>query len=164
VQDHGMAREPAAPDLMHAIAAVRRFNRFYTRELGLLRKTFLGTAWTLGEMRVLFEISRTNALTARDVARSLDLDAAYLSRMLARFEADGLIKRMPSRADARQLQLSLTPTGVKVLERADALQAAQTTTMLKGLSPAERKRLADAMATIEDLLRQSQQSGKDSAA
>jgi DNA-binding MarR family transcriptional regulator len=100
----------AAPS-QSQIASVRRFNRFYTREVGVLRKNFLETPWSLAEMRVLFEIANREAVTATDVAKALDLDAAYLSRMLQKFERDGLVTRTRSEADARVSFLGLSAKG-----------------------------------------------------
>ncbi len=134
------------------IAAVRRFNRFYTREVGLLRKTFLDTPWTLGEMRVLFEIANGDGLTASDMARTLELDAAYLSRMLRGFETKGLIARTQSKADARVSHLKLTAKGRAMFDPANQRQVQQTRSMLERLGPADRSRLIEAMATIEGLL------------
>src|SRR4029077_16178544 len=94
-----------------AIAAVRRFNRFYTRQIGVLRKTYLDSPYSLGEMRVLYELSQAGKLgtrTASDIGRALDLDAGYLSRVLRNFEKRGLISRKASAQDARQSHLSLT--------------------------------------------------------
>jgi DNA-binding MarR family transcriptional regulator len=85
---------PAASE--RRIGAVRRFNRFYTRQIGLLRKTYLDSPYSLGEMRVLYEIAHRDAPTASDIARVLDLDAAYLSRALRKFEKRGLISRKTS--------------------------------------------------------------------
>ena len=76
------------------ISSVRRFNRFYTREVGVLRRNFLDTPWSLAEMRVLFEIANGKGVTATDMGKALDLDAAYLSRMLQKFEKDGLVVPM----------------------------------------------------------------------
>ncbi len=78
------------------IAAVRRFNRFYTRQIGVLRKNFLDSPYSLGEARVLYEIGRRRLPTASDVGRALDLDAGYLSRVLRNFEKSGLIERTAS--------------------------------------------------------------------
>ena len=72
-----------------AIAAVRRFNRFYTRQIGVLRKTYLDSPYSLGEMRVLYEIAQSDHITATDVGRTLELDAGYLSRLLRNFEKRG---------------------------------------------------------------------------
>src|SRR6516225_12003968 len=89
------------------IAVVRRFNRFYTRQIGLLRKTYLDSPYSLGEMRVLYEIAHGDAPTATNIARGLDLDAAYLSRMLGDFEKRGVVTRKTSDKDARQSHLAL---------------------------------------------------------
>src|SRR5580658_4231127 len=95
------------------IAAVRSFNRFYTRQIGVLRKNFLDSPYTLGEARVLYEIGRRRLPTASDVGRALDLDAGYLSRVLRNFEKSGLIERTTSVRDARQRHLALTARGKK---------------------------------------------------
>src|SRR5436190_24118820 len=94
------------------IAAVRRFNRFYTRQIGVLRKTYLGSPYSLAEMRVLYEIAQ-GVRTATEIGRTLDLDAGYLSRVLRNFEKAGLISRKPSPDDARQSRLALTAKGAK---------------------------------------------------
>lgn len=134
------------------IEAVRRFNRFYTRRVGLLRKTFLGTPWTLGETRVLYEIWLHPGILARDVAERLDLDTAYLSRLLARFEREGQLKREKSARDGRQFELFLTDVGSQQMVAADVLQRAETERSLKALSEDERKELTEAMSRIEALL------------
>jgi len=134
------------------IASVRRFNRFYTREVGALRKNFLDTPWSLGEMRVLFEIANGAEVTASDIAKALDFDAAYLSRMLARFEKDGLVTRTRSDADGRVSYLGLSTKGRTRFAAANARQLEQTTTMLARLGGAERERLVGAMRAIEALV------------
>ena len=134
------------------ISAVRRFNRFYTREVGALRKNFLDTPWSLAEMRVLFEIANGKDVTASDVSKALDLDAAYLSRVLQKFEKDGLVVRTRSEADGRVSYLTLSAKGQKQFSAANERQVAQTTAMLTPLRPAERQRLVAAMAAIEALL------------
>lgn len=134
------------------IASVRRFNRFYTREVGVLRKNFLDTPWSLAEMRVLFEIANGKDVTASDVGKALDIDAAYLSRMLQKFEKDGLVTRKRSKTDARVSFLALSAKGRKQFTAADARQVAQTTGMLAKLKPADREKLTGAMASIEGLL------------
>jgi len=134
------------------IASVRRFNRFYTREVGALRKNFLDTPWSLGEMRVLFEIANGAEVTASDIAKALDFDAAYLSRMLVRFEKDGLVTRTRSDADGRVSYLGLSAKGRTRFAAANARQLEQTTTMLARLGGAERERLVGAMQAIEALV------------
>lgn len=141
---------PAAPQAR--IEAVRRFNRFYTREVGLLRKTFLDTPWTLGEMRVLFEITCGDGVTASDIGKALDLDAAYLSRLLGNFEKEGLISRVRSKDDARQSHLKMTAKGKAAFLAADKRQADKTAAMLGRLKPQDQARLVEAMTTIVTLL------------
>jgi DNA-binding MarR family transcriptional regulator len=139
---------PSARD----IAAVRRFNRFYTRELGLLRRTFLDSDYPLGEMRVLFEIRQRPGLTASDIVRDLDLDAAYLSRLISRFENQKLLSRKASAEDGRHYHLTLTANGIAAVDETDVRQRKQTEAQLSRLSAADRKALTDAMQTIETLM------------
>jgi len=134
------------------IGAVRRFNRFYTRQIGLLRKTYLGSPYSLGEMRILYEIAHGNAPTATDVARALDLDAAYLSRVLYNFEKRGLLSRKISETDARQSHLALTHRGRKIFAPLEQRSQRQTGAILAGLEPADQTQLIAAMRTIETLL------------
>jgi DNA-binding MarR family transcriptional regulator/GNAT superfamily N-acetyltransferase len=134
------------------IAAVRRFNRFYTREIGVLRKNFLETPWTLGEMRVLYEIAYNNQPTASEIGQRLDLDAGYLSRMLNKFEAQGLISRTQSKVDARQSHPSLTAKGKTAFGAGDQRQIAKVSTMLGRLRAPAQVRLVEAMGVIETLL------------
>lgn len=133
------------------VAAIRRFNRFYTRQIGVLRKGFLGSPFSLGEARVLYEIGQRNGPTASEIARALDLDAGYLSRLLRKFEADGLITRTTSERDARQAHLALTDKGRTAfapLEKSSQESAADT---LRKLAPSDQARLIAAMETIEQL-------------
>jgi DNA-binding MarR family transcriptional regulator/GNAT superfamily N-acetyltransferase len=133
-------------------AAVRRFNRFYTRQIGVLRKTFLDSPYSLAEARVLYEIASRRAPTASDIARALDLDAGYLSRLLQKFERRGLMRRTASPRDARQSHLSLTPRGRRAYAPLERRSQRDATTMLAQLPPADRSRVIGAMHTIENLL------------
>jgi DNA-binding MarR family transcriptional regulator/GNAT superfamily N-acetyltransferase len=136
--------------------AVRRFNRFYTRQIGVLRKTYLDSPYSLGEMRVLYEIAQGSKLgqgvIASDIAKALDLDAGYLSRVLRNFEKQGLISRKTSRADARQSHLALTVRGHKMFEPHERRSQRDVAAMLGKLADGEQTRLVAAMATIENLL------------
>jgi DNA-binding MarR family transcriptional regulator/GNAT superfamily N-acetyltransferase len=134
------------------VAAVREFNRFYTNVIGLLREGLLDTPYSLTEARVLFELARADQHEASDLRRGLDIDAGYLSRLLARFEADGLVTRARSAADARRQVIGLTTAGRAVFTRLDARSAGQIRGLLAGISPAGRQRLATAMADIRDLI------------
>jgi DNA-binding MarR family transcriptional regulator/N-acetylglutamate synthase-like GNAT family acetyltransferase len=134
------------------IAAVRRFNRFYTRQIGVLRRNYLDSPYTLGEMRVLYELAHGGAHTASDIARALDLDAGYLSRLLRNFEKRGLISRKTSREDARQSHLALTARGAKMFAPFEKRSQTQVAGMLGKLPAKEQVRLVAAMGTIERLL------------
>jgi DNA-binding MarR family transcriptional regulator/GNAT superfamily N-acetyltransferase len=144
-----MSAEPHGED---RIAAVRRFNRFYTRQIGVLRKTFLDSPYSLGEARVLYEIASNDLPTASEVARKLDLDAGYLSRLLRGFEKRGLIRKQRSNKDARQSHLQLSARGQQSFVPLDARSQRSTAAMLARLAPDDQARLIAAMATIEDLL------------
>ena len=143
------------------IAAVRRFNRFYTRHIGVLRKGYLDSPYSLGEMRVLYEIAHGDAPTASDVARALDLDAGYLSRLLRNFEKRGLITRTTSAEDARQSHLALTTRGRQTLAPVERGSQRVVGSMLGKLDPDERARLVAAMDTIETLLSGNEESEAD---
>jgi DNA-binding MarR family transcriptional regulator/GNAT superfamily N-acetyltransferase len=134
------------------IATVRRFNRFYTRQIGVLRKDFLGTSYSLGEARVLYEIASRQAPTASEVGRALDLDAGYLSRVLGSFERRGLIRRTASPKDARQSHLALSARGRQALAPLDRRSQDAMAAMLKKLAPTNQQRLIAAMTAIETLL------------
>jgi DNA-binding MarR family transcriptional regulator/GNAT superfamily N-acetyltransferase len=139
-------------DTEQQIAAARRFNRYYTRQIGVLRKTFLDSPYSLAEARVLYEIASRPAPTASDIARSLDLDAGYLSRVLRNFERRGLIRKRASAKDGRQSHLTLTPRGKTSFMPLDARSQRDTAAMLGKLAPADQASLIAAMTTIETLL------------
>jgi DNA-binding MarR family transcriptional regulator/N-acetylglutamate synthase-like GNAT family acetyltransferase len=132
--------------------AVRRFNRFYTRQIGVLRKTYLDSPYSLGEMRVLYEIAHGDDVTASDIGRALDLDAGYLSRVLRNFEKRGLIARKGSAKDARQSHLALTARGKKAFAPAEERSQRDVAAMLGTLKPDQQEQLIAAMQTIETLL------------
>src|SRR6516225_12469783 len=120
------------------VAAVREFNRFYTNVLGLLREGLLDTPYSLTEARIIFELARADQTEAGQLRRWLDIDAGYLSRILARFEADGIVGRSRSPQDARRQVIGLTATGRAVFAKLDALSASQVRGLLAGL-PAGRR-------------------------
>jgi DNA-binding MarR family transcriptional regulator/GNAT superfamily N-acetyltransferase len=141
-----------ATEAQSRVERVRRFNRFYTRHLGVLRKTFLDTPYSLGEARVLYEIANGTAPTATDVGRALDLDAGYLSRTLRDFERRGLVKRKVSASDGRQNHLTLSARARKSVATLDRRSQHDTAAILGRLSVEDQARLVNAMATIETLL------------
>lgn len=134
------------------IAAVRRFNRFYTQRLGVLQEAWLDSPFTLTEARVLYELTQRDEATATDIGTELGLDAGYLSRLLRSFEKQGLITRRPSAEDARQSFLSLTAKGRKAFRPLEEKSLAQVGGSLDPLSLIDQRRLLAAMGTIMNLL------------
>jgi DNA-binding MarR family transcriptional regulator/GNAT superfamily N-acetyltransferase len=140
-----------------AVAAVRAFNRFYTNMIGLLRGKYLDTPYSLTEARILFELAQRDASEVSDLRRTVDIDAGYLSRILARFEADGLITRQRSAADGRRQVIWLAEAGRSAVGGLDARSAAQTRDMLAAVHDDDRRRLLDAMRVITDVLSEAPQ-------
>ena len=135
-----------------AVAAVRGFNRFYTNEIGLLRGKYLDTPYSLTEARLLFELAQRDTSEVTDLRRTVDIDPGYLSRILARFESDGLITRQRSAADGRRQVIKLTGSGRDVVAGLDARSAEETRDMLAGLRDGDRRRLLEAMDAITETL------------
>ncbi len=138
-----------AEALADHVAAVRAFNRFYTNVIGLLHGMYLDMPYSLTEARLLFEMARRDVTAAADLRRGLDIDAGYLSRVLARFEADGLVTRRRSGTDARRQDIGLTDAGRAAAAELDARSAGQIGELLAGV---DRQRLLDAMREITGLL------------
>jgi DNA-binding MarR family transcriptional regulator/GNAT superfamily N-acetyltransferase len=133
------------------IDAVRRFNRFYTLQIGALRKGFLDSPFSLPEARVLYEVAQRDNATASEIATALHLDQGYLSRLLRQFEKRGLVTRKTSAADARRSHLALTTRGKNAFSPLDTRSQRDAATLLKTLPDADQKQLVRAMATIETL-------------
>lgn len=142
----------SADSLEKRVDEVRRFNRSFTRRIGVLREGLLHTPYSLTEARILLEIAHRDAPTASDLSRELGLDPGYLSRILARLEGQGLIEKMRSEADGRRRLLSLTPAGGDAFSLLDARSREEVTEMLGELSEGDQRRLLDAMQTIEGVL------------
>jgi DNA-binding MarR family transcriptional regulator/N-acetylglutamate synthase-like GNAT family acetyltransferase len=134
------------------IDAVRRFNRFFTRRIGVLREGLLHTPYSLTEARILFEISHRAEVAASDLSRELGLDPGYLSRILARLEQKGLIDKVRSETDARRRLLLLTPQGQDAFSLLDSRSREEVAEMLCELSEGDQRRLLEAMQTIEGVL------------
>jgi DNA-binding MarR family transcriptional regulator/GNAT superfamily N-acetyltransferase len=134
------------------IAAVRRFTRFYTKHIGVLREGLHESLFSLTQARVLYELANRAAPTAADIARDLGLDAGYLSRILRGFAQRGLLARTRSETDGRQSHLTLTPAGRDAFAPLDRGSHDEVGAMLAPLSEAAQARLIDAMATVEQLL------------
>ncbi len=123
------------------VQAIRSFNRFYTKQIGVLREGLLKSPFSLTEVRVLYEIAHREKATASELCKELDLDPGYLSRILTNFEKRGLIDKSPSEADGRQSLLSLTQQGQKTLAPLEARSNEEVAAMLGRLSEDEQKRL-----------------------
>jgi len=134
------------------IESVRQFNRFYTRQIGLLQERFLDTPVSLTEGRVLYDLAHRESPIATDVAKELRLDRGYLSRVLRTLERRGYISKAVAEADGRQSLLSLTRKGRKLFGQLDARSQEQTGAMLGKLNSGEQRRLLDAMRSVETLL------------
>jgi DNA-binding MarR family transcriptional regulator/GNAT superfamily N-acetyltransferase len=134
------------------IEAVRRFNRFYTHRIGVLHERLLETKFTLTEARLLWELAHHERSTATELARALDLDPGYLSRLLSGFGARGLIKRTASKEDARHQHLSLSARGRRAFGPLDAQSQAEVGALLATLTEAQQQQLLHAMAGIGQLL------------
>ncbi len=134
------------------IAAVREFNRFYTNVLGLLRESLLDTPYSLTEGRVIFELARADSTEVGALRAWLDIDAGYLSRILAKFEADGLVTRRRLGSDRRRQVIGLNSRGWSEFQMLDARSAGQIGTLLSGLGTHDRRRMAAAMASIREII------------
>lgn len=134
------------------IGTVRQFNRFFTRQIGVLREGLLHSPYSLTEARILFELGQSNQVTASKLGRELGLDAGYLSRILARLEQQGLLEKVRSENDGRQLLLSLTAAGREAFALLDQRSREEVSEMLEDLSEEDQQHLLKAMQTIESLL------------
>ena len=139
-------------DLEQRVGAVRRFNRLYTKRIGVLQDGFLQTPFSLAEARVLYELSRREKVTATEIAAELGLDHGYLSRILRGFGERGLVVKTASPNDRRQSLLSLTVKGRMAFAPLDQGSQKEVAGMIGKLSAADQDRVVAAMRTIESLL------------
>ena len=134
------------------VEAVRRFSRFYTRQIGVLQEGYNGSEFSLTEARIVFELAHREAATASDLAKYLGVDPGYLSRILKSFQERGLIRRQASDVDARQYLLSLTERGQQTFAELNARSRTDMARMLGALTARQQERLINAMSEIETLL------------
>jgi DNA-binding MarR family transcriptional regulator/GNAT superfamily N-acetyltransferase len=134
------------------IAAVRAFNRFYTRKLGVLDQHVMKSPFSLSEARVLYELAHREKLAAKEIGIELGLDPGYLSRIIQNFDENGLVTRKPLPADRRQYRLSLTAKGRQAFARLDRSSHDDVADMLAALPGGDGQRLIEAMAMIQRLL------------
>ena len=135
-----------------SVAAVRGFNRVYTRRFGLLDQQHLGSEFSLGEVRVLYELAHREGVSAAELARSLELDPGHLSRMLADLRRGGLVRRQRSSHDRRASMLDLTPAGRRAFGRLDRKATAQISELLRTFPEGRRGELVRALAGVRRLL------------
>jgi DNA-binding MarR family transcriptional regulator len=138
-------------DLRERVAAVRRFDQFYTQRIGVLREGLLKSDYSLAEVRVLNELARRQEPTAAELTRDLGIDRAQMSRIVRRLERRGLLDRDVG-IDGRAWLLELTSKGRRAFEALDGRSSSETAALLQALSAADQQRLVRAMATIETIL------------
>ena len=134
------------------IDAVRRFNRFYTRKIGVLEERLLRSPFSLAEARVVYELGQRAPATASELGRELSLDPGYLSRLVGGLEQRDIVTKAPSPSDGRQSLLSLSASGQKAFAVLDAQSAEQIGALLGQVPTAEQERLVAALATVERVL------------
>ena len=139
-------------NVVESVQAVRRFNRFYTRKIGVLEEGLLKSPYSLTEVRVLYELANCQQRTAGNLGSELALDPGYLSRILQKFEKLGLVDKQSSKEDGRQTLLDLTPTGKKAFSSLDSQSSSEVREMLARLSPSQQISLIKAMSTIQSTL------------
>jgi DNA-binding MarR family transcriptional regulator/GNAT superfamily N-acetyltransferase len=142
----------AAASLDHDIAGIRSFNRFYTREIGVLGEGLLDSPYSLTEARVLYELGRSEGTETKGLRGALGLDRGYLSRILVRFERAGLLRRGRSAVDGRRQTLELTDRGRDLVADLDRRAREEIGARLESVEEADRGRLLAAMGTIRGLL------------
>ena len=141
------------PDLAtQRVDTLRAFNRFYTRRIGVLHEGLLRSRFTLTESRLLWELAHRDGLTATALARELELDAGYLSRLLRSLKERGLLKSTRAKDDARHQPLSLTAAGRRAFAPLDKRSRADVAALLATLTEAQQQELLQAMARLEQLL------------
>jgi DNA-binding MarR family transcriptional regulator len=138
------------------VARVREFNRFYTRQIGMLQEKLLESTYSLTELRIMYELLHKNVTTASELASLLGINRGYLSRVLKRFKGSGFIERVRSKADGRELLLKLTSKGRRVYAPLNRRASAEVDQLLIGLTQQEVSELLGAMDTIRELLDRSQ--------
>lgn len=141
-----------ATDLDSRVAAIRQFNRFYTKQIGVLQEGLLRSSLSLAQVRVLFELANRGETTASELAQELALDGGYLSRMLRDFEKVGVVSRRPSTADGRQSLLALTASGRVLFAELDERARVEIVGMLYGVPASAQRGLVTAMHRIQHTL------------
>lgn len=134
------------------INEIRKFNRFYTVNMGFLDSEYLDTAYSIAETRILFELKSCDKCIQSELAKILHIDKSYLSRIIKRFYKNGLIEKDKSDEDKRATYISLTEKGCMETERLINLTNIQIETKLNKLNSDECNKLCDAIDTIISIL------------
>lgn len=134
------------------VAEIRKFNRAYTAVIGILNGTYLDSGITLTEIRTLYEIMRIDGCTAKDVGTRLRLDAGYMSRVVGRLCASGLVTRTRSQSDGRAYELSLTAEGLAAVGRLNEKSDDMISALISDVSERRRDELVAAMRSISEIL------------
>jgi len=142
----------AGSELARRIDTVRRFNRFYTRRIGVLREDLLGSPYSLAEARLIYELAHRDRPTAAELGRDLALDAGYLSRLLRGLERSGVLTRTRSASDSRRNHLALTGKGRRAFAALNARSNSEVAALLEHLPDPEQRGLVSALETVEKLL------------
>lgn len=137
---------------LRRIEAVRRFSRFYTRKIGVLHEGLLGSPFTLTEGRVVYELAHHETATASELARELDLDPGYLSRILKKLKRRGDLLRRPAETDGRQTILALSEQGLAAFAEINGRSRAHVGSLLDPLAPDDQDRVVQALETVTSLL------------
>jgi DNA-binding MarR family transcriptional regulator/N-acetylglutamate synthase-like GNAT family acetyltransferase len=139
-------------NLSKSVETVRRFNRFYTKQIGILTERLAESPFSLIEARIIYELASRGSSTATELRNELALDPGYLSRILKRLQKNNLVEKKDAVGDGRKQILSLTPKGSREFEELDRKTHDQVATMLKTLSSSNRHRTLECMKTIESVL------------
>lgn len=135
-----------------AVKEIRKFNRFYTINMGFLNSGYLDSKYSIAETRILFEIKMHGTCIQSDIVKTLRIDKSYLSRIIQRFCKSGLVEKVKSDDDKRAVKITLTAMGNEETKRLIALTNAQIQSQVRGLKAAECNKLCDALNTVISIL------------
>ncbi len=134
------------------IAEIRRFNRAFARWLQLFNDHYSKTEFSPAESRMLYELDAAKQASAADLARAMGVDPAYMSRMVQKLAAQGLLAVTQGTTDRRRSELALTPEGDAVFARQNTLADETIARLISPLGETERGELVSAMQTILRIL------------
>lgn len=139
-------------DTKTAVREIRAFNRFYTDIIGLLDAHLLNSAYSLSEVRTMYEIYTGKSVQASQIMTAMHIDKSYLSRILKKLEKEELISKMPSEEDARASLISLTEKGLKVFNTLNKASDEQIDGLIGDLTVRRQQELVNHMKAIQEIL------------